>query len=123
MFVKFLLHVADFFKKSKSQSIKVSQSYVYEIIKPAVPILEILKRVNQEDTQSRKFEKSLSLRVYVLDGEAYWIKDNAVYVASMPNDQSIDKTSAKKLDIINMDDVQLKKIAFIIEKLTEGLEE
>lgn len=122
MFIKFLLHVVDFFKKPKTLATKVSQSYIYEIIKPAVPILNILDKMKQQDTQSRNYEKSMSLRVYVLDGEAYWIKDNAVYVADMAKNQYIDKTTAKKLDIINMDDVQLKKIAFIVEQLTEGLE-
>ncbi|MFM6944058.1 MAG: hypothetical protein ACKOXV_02110 [Bacteroidota bacterium] len=99
----------------------ITQSYIYEIVKPAVPILEILEKLEPKETQTRKYEKSLMTKVFVAEGSAYWIKDNAVFVANMVDEDSIDKNSAKQLDIIHMDDIQLEKIAFIIEKLTEGL--
>jgi hypothetical protein len=121
MIIKFLLHVADFFRKP-TYKVKVSQSYIYNTIAPAMPILDILKQMKYVETQARKFEKSLMLRVFVMDNEAYWIKNNAVFVANMVDENNIDKTSAKQLDMISMDEVQLKKITFVIEKLTEGLD-
>lgn len=98
---------------------KISQSYVYEIIKPALPILEALQQYKTKDTQSRLFEKKLSTRVLVMGNLAYWIKDNQVYSAEMQNNE-IDNNSVKVVDIMGMDDVQLKKIMFIIDTLTEG---
>lgn len=101
---------------------KVSQSYVYEKIKPAIPVLDILERMKDVETQSRKFEQSLTTRVLVLDNEAYWIKDNSVYSAFV-DDEGIDSDTTQVVDMINMDDVQLEKMMFIIEKLTEGLKD
>jgi len=121
MIIKFLLHVADFFRKP-TYKVRISQSYIYKTIAPAMPILDILKKLEYKETQARKFEKSLMMRVFVMDNEAYWIKDNAVFVANMADENNIDKTSAKQLDMISMDKIQLEKIAFVIEKLTEGLE-
>lgn len=121
MIIKFLLHVADFFRKP-TYKVRISQSYIYKTIAPAIPVLEVMKKLEYKETQARKFEKSLMMRVFIVDNEAYWIKDNAVFVAPMVNENSIDKTLAKQLDMITMDKIQLEKIAFVIEKLTEGLD-
>lgn len=109
--------------KPNELRIDISQSKIYEVIKPAVPILEILEKLKPIETQASKFEKSLLVRVMVVEGEAYWIKDSVVYQANVDNDAHIDKSSTKVVDVINMDDVQLKKIEFIISKLTEGLDD
>lgn len=112
--------MADFFRKPKLMKRLITQSYIYEVIKPAVPVLDILEKLEYKETQSRNHEKSLNIKVFVTEGSAYWIKDNAVFIAEMADENHIDKNSAKQLDIIGMDDIQLEKIAFIIEKLTEG---
>jgi hypothetical protein len=107
----------------KTVSVDISQSKIYEVIKPAIPILEILERLKPKETQASKYEKSLLVRVMVVEGEAYWIKDSVVYQAHLDQEENIDKESTKVVDIINMDDIQLKKIMFIIDKLTEGLDD
>lgn len=72
-------------------------------------------------TQSQKYFDKIHLRILVLDGNAYWIANNIFYTADIVNGD-IDKDNARQVDTMTMDKVQLKKMMFIIEKLTEGLE-
>ena len=71
-------------------------------------------------TQSMKHFDSINLRILVIEGEAYWIKNNAVFVAKIINGE-IEKETAVEVDTMTMDKVQLNKIMFIVEKLKEGL--
>ena len=103
--------------------IDISQSLIHEVIKPALPILAIIDKLTPKETQASKFEKSMLVRVMVVEGEAYWIKDNIVYQATLDEEDNIDKETTNVVDIIHMDDIQLKKMMFIIEKLTEGLDD
>jgi hypothetical protein len=73
-----------------------------------------------EETQMSKHQKTMQIRVIFVGNEAYWIKDNAFYVATTI-DGMIDHESAKVVDTIGMDKVQLDKMSFIVEKLTEDL--
>jgi hypothetical protein len=106
-----------------SLKVAISQSKIHEVIKPAIPILEMIERLTPKETQASKFEKSQLVRVMVIEGEAYWIKDSVVYQASLDEEANIDKQTMKVVDIIHMDDIQLKKMMFIIDKLTEGLDD
>ncbi len=56
----------------------------------------------------------------MVEGSAYWIMDSKVFSAQISEDGMVDYGSAEPLDIINMDAVELDKISFIVEKLTEG---
>ena len=71
-------------------------------------------------TQSMKHFDSINLRILVIEQEAYWIKNNAVFVAKIINGE-IEKDTAVEVDTMAMDKVQLNKIMFIVEKLKEGL--
>lgn len=62
------------------------------------------------------------MRVLFVEDKAYWIKDNSVYSANV-FDGIVDEESAFKLDIMGMDAVELKEISFIVEKLTEGVDD
>lgn len=70
-------------------------------------------------TQASEFIAKNSTRILVLADQAYWIKDNALYVANF-TDRGVDSESAKVVDTMAMDDVELKKIIYVIDKLTEG---
>lgn len=107
--------------QSKPNLFKYSQSSIYEVIKPALPIMEILNKLKQP-TQSKLFEKSMTVKVLVVDNRAYWIKDNAVYSADIVG-ETIKKETAKVVDMMGMDDVELDRMMFIIGKLTEGNED
>ena len=53
------------------------------------------------------------------DDRAYWIKDNTFYEANLV-DGEVDKNTTKVVDTMTMDKVELDKMAFIVQKLTEG---
>jgi hypothetical protein len=104
--------------KIKLKPFLYSQSTLFEMIKYSVP--ENPTFLTSNNTQSYANLRSKMLKILFVDGQAYWIKDNAVYSADIV-DGEIEKDNAKVLDIMTMDDIQLKKIEFIVSKLTEGL--
>lgn len=95
-----------------------NQSHVYKILRPYI-LLDSL--INKEDkrTQVMDYEDSMYVRVMVVDDQAYWIKDNTFFTADMV-DNNLDNESTRTVDTMGMDDVQLKKMMFIVDKLTEG---
>lgn len=103
--------------ESKVKALAYSQSHVFELIKPAIPYL--LYENATRKTQSQAFESAHTLKVIFSDSKAYWIKDNSFYEANVINGE-IDNSTAKTVDTINMDKVELDKIIFIVDKLTEG---
>lgn len=76
------------------------------------------KRKFKTSTQSKNHEKNLSVKVIVVDNQAYWIKDNTFYKAPLVNEK-IEKDLAERVDTSNMDKVQLDQMLFIVDKLTE----
>jgi hypothetical protein len=106
-----------FFKNSKIK-IAYSQSHVFNILKPFVGSSRIPFRPTK--TQATQHEDSLSVRVVMTDNQAYWIRDSVFYTADIAEDSSINKDSTRRVDTMSMDRVQLEKIMFIVEKLTEG---
>lgn len=105
--------------KSIMPKVFLSQAYVYNLIKPAMPILDILSGPIKVETQSSKHEESKFTKVLVLEDFAYWISNNQVYSAKITEDR-IDGESTSVVDIMGMDKVELDKMIFIIDKLTEG---
>ncbi len=71
-------------------------------------------------SQSKNHEKETNVRVIIVDGQAYWIKDNIFYNAPLLNDM-VDKESAQRVDTTHMDKVQLDQMLFILDKLREGI--
>jgi hypothetical protein len=65
------------------------------------------------------WEKRNEVRVIIIEGEAYWIVDQTLYVANIV-DGLVDNDTTKKVDTMAMDTVQLEKTQFIVQKLTEG---
>ena len=108
--------IKDLSKNSKI-SIRYSQSHIYEITKEFIPDEFFFKK--QRDTQSKSHEKSMYTRVVFLDNEAYWIKNNALFVADMEEGVVAEET-ARVVDTMGMDKVQLEKVIHIVEALTEG---
>jgi hypothetical protein len=101
----------------KSFKVSISQSRTNELMKSFF--------INNESfpaatTQSMKHFDSINLRILILEEQAYWIKNNAVFVAEVINGE-IEKDTAKEVDTMAMDKVQLNKLMFIVEKLKEGL--
>jgi hypothetical protein len=97
--------------------IKYSQSHVHEMIKYYLPSSLFQKKRNK--TQSDKHEEKLYTRVVFLENQAYWIKDNALLIADLEDGIVLEET-ARKVDTIGMDRVQLDKVIGIVNALTEG---
>jgi hypothetical protein len=105
--------------RSTEQKYRFSQSSLHEMIKPLLPP-DLFKPIIKK-TQSSAYEERTNLRVIILDGYAYWIKDNKFYKAPTIG-QNIDKDSAVVVDIMGLDRVQLDKMLFIMDRLREGLD-
>ena len=60
------------------------------------------------------------IKIAFTNDSAYWIKDNKVFEASVV-DGLVQEDSAKVVDMMALDDVKLKDMMFIIETLTEGI--
>lgn len=105
-------------KKAGQYRVVYNQSHVYKILRPYI-MLESLINKQETKTQAKDYEASMYVRVMVVDNQAYWIKDNTFFTADMVDD-SLDNDSTRTVDTMGMDDVQLKKMMFIVEKLTEG---
>lgn len=99
------------------KKINYSQSYIDNLV--SQKILEEFLPKPQKKTQSLEHSKKNEVRVIVIEGEAYWIVEQTLYVAKLV-DGIVDNDTTKKVDTMAMDTVQLEKTQFIVQKLTEG---
>jgi hypothetical protein len=104
---------------SQNSQIRITyrQSHIHEIIKDFLP--ESLFLGKQANTQSMAHQKSMYTRVVFVDNEAYWIKNNALFVADMEEGVVAEET-ARVVDTMGMNRVQLEKVIHIVEALAEG---
>ena len=71
-------------------------------------------------TQATEFFDKTHPRILILEDGGYWISNNAVYYANF-DDEGLDTDNAVQLDTTHMNDVELKKLMFIVEQLTKEL--
>jgi len=102
--------------KEKKTVVRYSQSHVYKM---SEAIMFGPKNSPVPDSQSKRYQNNVYLKIVVAEGRAYWIKDNAFYVADIV-DGSVDKETTKQVDTMSMDNVELKKMLVIVETLREG---
>lgn len=107
--------------KDKNVVVSYSQSHIFNILKPFANIAYGITRPEIK-TQATEYEKSQTIRVIMTEGQAYWIRDNVFYTADINEDYSVDNDSTRKVDTMSMDKVQLDKIIFIVDKLTEDVD-
>jgi len=75
-------------------------------------------------TTKRQSVKNLykkSVKTIYIGETAYWIENNALYEAEHINGHILKETQ-KRVDIMSMDKVELKRMIFIVDRLTEGLD-
>jgi hypothetical protein len=106
---------------NKQRHVKVgyTQSYVHSLIRP---LLRLESLLTNKETQASKYLDSLFIKVVIAENKAYWITNNTFFVAE-EEDGFVDKDTAKPVDIMSMDDVQLNKMVLIVEALTEGVDD
>lgn len=92
-----------------------SQSRQHELISNYIPIKP--KKLN---TQSTKHYQKQHTRVVFIGDTAYWIEKNGLHKAQFV-DGKINEETKVKVDTMGMDRVELDKMIFIVDRLTEGL--
>lgn len=101
---------------SEKISLKYSQTHIFEIVKPLLPLGALTKKI--VNTQSLNHEQKTSIKVIIMGNQAFWIKDNIFYVADMDG-HHIDKDTTRRVDTMAMDKVELDKMLFIMDQLRD----
>lgn len=117
LFVKRFILNEKLATESRVSRITYRQSHIFSLVSPYiqyVPTIEFLP-----DTQSFVHDRSKKLRIIFTDNKAYWIKENAFYQADLV-DGEVDDSTTKVVDTMSMDKVELDKMIFIVQTLTEG---
>ena len=104
---------------SKPVNLKVSfsQSRKVELLREILPYLPPQRKPLV--SQASKIHGDTSTKVLFIDDMAYWIENGRLHEANL-NDRGLDMETKKTVDIMSMNDVELKKMIFVVEKLTEG---
>jgi hypothetical protein len=106
--------------KKQKLTVRYSQSHIFELVQPLLPQMTN-KTIKKRMSQSTVYKKKTNVRVIIVEGIAYWVKDNIFYEASI-NNNGVDSETTKVVDTIGMDSVELDKMLFIMDKLREGLD-
>lgn len=104
-------------KNEKTTVVRYSQSHIYSIIAPMM--FGYSAKMIKKNSQSYNYQDEAYIKVVVVDGKAYWIKENTFYTADVV-DGTVNKESTKEVDTMSMNDVELKKMLVIVEALREG---
>ena len=106
-------------KRSKKYFAKIvySQSDIHQIVKDLLPkdLFEMPKPLSQ----ARKHVRSNTVRVLVVEDQAYWVHDNMFYVAETV-DGYVNSESVKPVDTNNMSKRDIDKMLFILDSLRNG---
>jgi hypothetical protein len=120
MFLFFRFIAPKTISKDLGNKIRYSQTHIHEIIRYSIP--ESMLYPVQKPTQSANHEKSINLRVLFIEKEAYWIKENALFIADQ-EDGIVKEDTARRVDTMGMNRVQLEKLIYIVDVLNEGNED
>ena len=94
---------------SQSRTLFLMKAYMYAQIAPK----------QKKDRQSNTISRQNTVRTFFDLDVAYWIEDGTVFSAEHDN-QEIDYETKNVVDMMAIDSIELKKMTFIVEKLTEG---
>ena len=97
--------------------IRYSQSHIHEITSHDLP--DSLFLPIKKPRQSSNHEKSINLKVLFFEKEAYWIKGNTLFIAEQ-EDGIVKEETARGVDTMGMNKVQLEKVMYIVDILNEG---
>ena len=111
-----------FFKKKETRKVSVeireSQAIRFEMIKDSGAIYDLLHP--KVKTQATTHHENNLVRIIFVESQAYWIRSNVFYTADLDEMGLVDFDSTRAVDTMTMSKVQLDKMSFIVEKLTEG---
>jgi glucan biosynthesis protein len=110
---KLINHPKNNFKTVKTN---FSQSRQNELVKDYIPINAKSPLVSQ----ASKHLRSQYTRIIFINDDAFWLEDNCVYKADFDGSH-VNYETKIKVDMMDMDKVELDKMIFVVERLTEGL--
>jgi len=102
--------------KERLKFVKSTQSRNHHLFSKDIILPK--KGGRDKNTQSAKHDKNVNIKVIIMDGQAYWIKDNKFYMADMTHG-NVDKETTREVDTMTMNRVQLDKMMFIVDRLRE----
>lgn len=106
-------------KKSKKYFAKIvyTQSDIHKIVKNFIPkdLFELPKPLSQ----SRKHVNNNTVKVLIMEDQAYWVHDNMFYMANTI-EGLVDPESVKPVDTNNMSNRDIDKMLFILDSLRNG---
>jgi hypothetical protein len=106
----------------KLPNVFYTQSIVHATLSPFLPTNDELKDTSKVKNQSKNHQNKTTMRVLFLQDKAYWIQDNIFYTADLV-DGLVDEETKTRVDTMGMNKVQLEEMSFIVERLTEGIDD
>jgi hypothetical protein len=106
--------------KKEKINIRYSQSHIFDLLSPLLPEVANINKINR-NSQSYKHDQKTNIRVIIVDHLAYWVKENVFYKAEVL-DNKVNTDTTEVVDTIGMNEVELDKMLFIMDKLREGLD-
>jgi hypothetical protein len=104
--------------------LKHRQSTIHNIVRDVLPTNEdIIKNIimnrerSKQKKQSNQKYSQESIRVIVVEDDAYWIQDNTFYQTKVTEDGEIDQSSAKPVDTTNMSVEEIDRLMKIVDDL------
>jgi hypothetical protein len=94
-----------------------TQSDIHQIVKNFLPkdLFDVPKLVSQ----ARKHVSKNTVRVLIIEDQAYWVHDNMFYVADTSNG-SVNPETVRPVDTNNMSKRDIDKMLFILDSLRNG---
>lgn len=106
-------------KKRKKYFAKLvyTQSSIHQIVKNFLPkdLFEVPKMLSQ----SRKHVRNNTVKVLIIEDNAYWVHNNMFYVADTL-DGAVDSETVRPVDTNNMSKRDIDKMLFILDSLKNG---
>ena len=106
-------------KKNKKYFAKVvyRQSDIHQIVKNFIPkdLFELPKKLSQ----ARKHLSNNTVKVLIIEDQAYWVHANMFYVADT-EEGSVNPETVRPVDTNNMSKRDIDKMLFILDSLRNG---
>jgi len=106
-------------KRNKKSFAKVvySQSDIHQIVKHFLPkdLFEMPKPVSQ----AKKHVSKNTVRVLIIEDQAYWVHDNMFYIADTA-EGLVNADTVRPVDTNNMSKRDIDKMLFILDSLKNG---
>jgi hypothetical protein len=104
-------------RKKYFAKIVYTQSDIHQIVKNFLPkdLFEVPKLISQ----ARKHVRNNTVRVLIIEDQAYWVHDNMFYVADT-DEGSVNPETVRPVDTNNMSKRDIDKMLFILDSLRNG---